>query len=72
MAEGIDYASDAPLVLLSDGIDFFGSCFYGSCEDGVGIGDGQDDSDGDATERFGAEVVVLGRFVAEPEFGAVD
>ena len=72
MAEGIDYASEAPLVLLGDGIHFFGSSFYGSCEDGIRIGDGKDDSDCDAAERFGAVVVVLGRFVAEPEFCALD
>jgi len=72
MAEGIDYASEAPLVLVGDGIHFFGSSFYGSCADCVWIGDGEDDSDRDAAEGFGAVVVVLGRFVAEPEFSALD
>ena len=72
MAEGIDYAADAPAVFFADGINLLGAGAHRARENRVGIGDGQDDSDCDASQGFWAEVMVLWRFVAQPEFGAAD
>ena len=70
MAEGIDYAADAPAVLFADGINLLGACANRARENGIGIGDCQDNSHCDSSQGFWAEVMVLGRFVAQPEFGA--
>jgi hypothetical protein len=48
MAEGIDYAADAPVVLFGDGIDFLGAGLHSTGENGVGVRYRQDDSDRDA------------------------
>jgi hypothetical protein len=72
MAEGIDDASDAPAVLIADGKDLFCSGFDGAGKHGVRIGGRHNDADRDSAKRFWTEVVMLGRLVAEPEFGAVN
>jgi len=72
MTEGVDHASDAPFVFVGHGEDLFGSGFQRAGEDGIRIGDGQNNPDRCPLERFGTEVVVLGRFVAEPEFGSIN
>lgn len=72
MAERIDYASDSPVVLFAHRIDLLGTGANRTSENGIGVSDGQDDSDCDASQGFWAEVMVLGRFVAQPEFGAAD
>ncbi len=72
VAEGIDDAADAPAPLVGDGPDFFCAGGDGAGEGGVGIGDGEDDAGGAAGEGFGAEVVVAGGFVGQPEFCAFD
>lgn len=48
VAEGIDYSADAPVVLLSYGIDFFGAGFYCASKNGIRVGDRQNDSNRDA------------------------
>ena len=48
MAEGIDYAADAPVVLFAHRVNFLGAGFHSSREDGVGVRYRQDDSDRDA------------------------
>lgn len=72
MAEGIDYASNPPTVFISDGIDFFCSGLDRPSKNGVGVGDGHDDADGYSAKGLRAKVVVFRRFVAEPEFCALD
>ena len=72
VTEGIDYAADAPAVFFGDRIDFLCARFDSPCEYGVRIVDRQNDANRDASERFGAEVVMLWRFIAEPKLGAID
>lgn len=72
MTEGIDDASDAPAVLITDRKDLFRSGLDSTCKDGIGVGDRHDDTHRNSAERFGTEVVMLGRLIAEPEFCAID
>ena len=71
--EGVGDASEAPAVgLVGDRPDDGGSGGNGTVEDSVGIVDGEDEADGGSVKRRGAEVVVRGGFVGEPEFCSVD
>ena len=63
VAEGVDYAADAPAVVVFHGPDDGGSGGYGAVEGGVGVVYGEDHADGAAVEGLGAEVLVLGGFV---------
>jgi hypothetical protein len=72
VAEGVEDAAYAPGVLGSDGADNGGAGGYGAVEGGVWVFDGQDHADGAAVESLGAEVLVLGGFVGDPEAVAVD
>jgi hypothetical protein len=73
MSKEIDEAAHAPsVVLVGDGPDYGGSSGDGAVEDRVGIIDDEDDADGASVQRFGAEVLVLGRLVGEPELGSFD
>ena len=49
VAEGIDYAAYAPVMLFSYWIDLFGASLDGASEDGIGIGHRQNDSNCNAT-----------------------
>lgn len=71
LAEGIHDAADSPAVSVGDGIDFFRTGRDGAGKNCVGIGDRQDDANRGAADGFRAEVVVLGRFVAQPKLGAI-
>ena len=70
MAEGIDDASDAPAVLIADWINFLRTGLDGAGKNSIGIGRCHDDAHRNSAERFRAIVVMLGRFVAEPELRA--
>lgn len=72
VAEGVDEAADAPIVVVGHLPDDGGPGSDGPVEGGVGIVDGEDDADGAAVEALWAVVLVLGRFVGEPELGSVD
>jgi hypothetical protein len=72
MAEGVEDAAYAPGVLGSDGADDGGSGGNGAVEGGFGVLGGEDHADGAAVESLGAEVLVLGGFVGDPEAVAVD
>jgi hypothetical protein len=73
VAEGINDSSHAPaIVLISHGRNDLGAGLDRAVKNGIGVADDEDHSDGAATERFGAEVQMLGRFVGEPKLGAVD
>jgi hypothetical protein len=48
VAKRIDYASDAPLVLLGHRVNFLCAGFHSSREDSIGVRHRQDDSDCDA------------------------
>src|SRR5690349_13433653 len=71
MAEGIEDATEPPAVVVSDRQDDFCARGYGTVESNVGVGDGENHAGGAAFESFRAEVVVLRRFVRNPEFGAL-
>src|SRR5579871_4083145 len=72
MAERIDHAADAPLVLVGDWIDFFRAGGNRAGKHGVGIGHRKNDANRRTTDGFWTEVMVLGRFVAQPEFRTFD
>jgi hypothetical protein len=72
VAEGVEDAAYAPGVLGSYGADDGGASGYGAVKGGVGVFGGEDHSDGATVEGLGAEVVVLGGFVGDPEAAAVD
>src|SRR5579862_8916826 len=72
MAEGVDNAADAPAMFVSDGKNFFRAGLDCSRKSRVWIGDCQDDSGRDATQRFGTVVMVLWRFIAKPELSATN
>lgn len=72
VAEGIYYASDAPLVFLGHRVNFLGAGLHSAGKDSIGVRHRKDDSDCDAAQGFGAVVVMLGRFVTQPEFGALN
>jgi hypothetical protein len=72
VAEGVEDAAYAPGVLGSYGADDGGSGGDGAVEGGVGVVDGEDHADGAAVEGLGAEVLVFGGFVGDPEAVAVD
>ncbi len=73
VAEGIDDSADSPVIwLVSDRHDYCRTRSYSACEHGVRVGDNEDHAHGRASESLGAEVLVFGRFVGDPEFGAVD
>src|SRR5215471_539318 len=67
MAERVDDASDAPAVLVADGINLFRSGLDGACKSGIRIRNRHDDTHGNSAKGFRAEVVMFGRLVAEPE-----
>jgi len=70
VAEGIDQASCAPTIwLIFKGQDNLGSRSQGLLESSVRIVHSQDHSDGAPAQSLGAEVLMLGRFVREPEDG---
>jgi hypothetical protein len=72
VAEGVEDAAYAPVVFGIDGADDGGAGGYGAVKGGVGVFGGEDHADGAAVEGLGAEVFVLGRFIADPEAVAVD
>jgi hypothetical protein len=72
MAEWVEDTSDAPGVLSPDGADDGGSGCDGAIEGGVGVFDSEDHADGAAVEALGAEVLVLGRLVGDPEACSID
>ena len=67
VAEGIEDTADAPGVLGSYLADDGGSGCDGTHEGVVGIFDGEDHAYGSTVESFGAEVLVFGRLVGDPE-----
>jgi len=44
-AIGIDDAPESPAMGFADWVDLGRACIYGPGEDGVGIGDGEDEAD---------------------------
>ena len=73
VAEGIDDSADSPVIrLIIDGPDDCRTRSYGTREHGVRVGDDEDQAHGRASESLGTEVLVFGRFVGDPEFGAID
>src|SRR2546422_10913069 len=72
MTEGVDDTCYAPAVLVSDGPDFSCPCSNGAAKRSIRVLHGQHDADRTSTERFGAEVEVLGRLVSNPEVGPCD
>ena len=72
VAEGVEEAAYAPVVFGADGADDSGSGGDGSVEGCIGVFGGEDYADCAAVEGFGAEVLVLGGFIADPETRAVD
>lgn len=70
VAEGVEDSSDAPSVLIGDGIDDFGANGNGMIECGIRIFDDHDDAHGAACQRFRAEILMLGRLVGNPELGS--
>src|SRR4051794_29027204 len=73
VTEGVDDSTDSPAVgLVLHWPDDGCAGADGTLEDSVGIVGNKDHASGGAVEGFGTEVAVLGRFVSEPELGAVD
>ena len=72
MAERINQTSQSPAVSFANGEDLGGPGLQGLREDSIRIGDGQDHSHRTATQRFGAEVAMLRRFVTQPKLRAVN
>jgi hypothetical protein len=70
VAEGVEDSSDAPAVLIGDGIDDFGANGNGMIECGIRIFDDHDDAHGAASQRFRAEILMLGRLVGNPKLGS--
>src|SRR6185369_8793512 len=72
MSERIDNTSEPPSVVVSDRHYLFCSRGYGAGKDGVRIGNDQDHPGGTAIEGLGAEVMMLWRFIRQPELCPVD
>src|SRR5579864_7950408 len=72
VAEGVEEAAYAPGVFGADGADDGRSGGDGSVEGCVGVFGGEDHAYCAAVEGFGAEVLVLGGLVGDPEAIAVD
>jgi hypothetical protein len=68
MAEWIDDAANAPAIfLIGDGMHGSGSGFDCAIEDCVGIIDHKNHANSSAAQRLRAEILVLWRFVCDPE-----
>ena len=72
MPERINHPPQSPSVLLPYGEDLRRASRSRSDEDGIRIGYGQDHSNRAATERFGTEVAMRRRLVAQPKLRAID
>src|SRR6185369_3287149 len=72
MSERIDNTSEPPSVVVSDRHYLFRTRGYGSSKDGVRIRNDQDHPGGTAIEGLGAEVMMLWRFIRQPELCPVD
>jgi len=72
MAEGIHDAPHSPAVLFGNWMHLRCTSGYGTCENSVGILDGQDYTHRAATKRFRTEIAMFRGFVAYPEFRACD
>jgi hypothetical protein len=59
-------------MLVADGPHDGGACRDGPIEGGIRIIHGHHHPHGTAAERLGTEVLVLGRFVGDPEIGSPD
>jgi hypothetical protein len=70
VAEGVEDASDAPAVLIGDGIDDLGANGNGMIECDIRIFDDHDDARGAASQRFRAEILMLKRLVGDPKLGS--
>jgi hypothetical protein len=60
VAEGVEYAANAPEVLGSDGADDGGAGGYGAVEGDVGVFGSEDHVDGASVEVSGAELLTTG------------
>lgn len=73
MSEWIEEPADTPAIrFVGDGADDLCASDNGAIEDGVGIIDGEDKTDGTATQSVWAEVEMLGGLVRHPEVRAAD
>jgi hypothetical protein len=70
VAEGVEDASDAPAVLIGNGMDNFGAGGDGMVERGVRVFNDHNHSYSTAPERFRAEIQMFGRFIGNPELGS--
>lgn len=59
MAEGIDYAPDAPAVSLSYWMNYASTCLAGLRKCCIGVRDRQNHSQRAAVQRLGTEVAVF-------------
>jgi hypothetical protein len=71
MSERINHAPHAPAMHLLHRDNLRRAGVDRALEDRVWIGDGQDHANGAAAERLRTEIVVLRRFVAQPELCAI-
>lgn len=72
MAVRIGHASDSPSVALAYRPDFGCAGLDRAGKEGVGISDSQNYPNRATAKSFGTEILVLRRFVAEPEIRAID
>lgn len=71
-AEGIDETAETPAVILAYGEHFGGTGFEGAGEEGIGIGDAENHSDGIAADWSWTWVGIIRRFNAQPELRTAD
>ena len=71
--KGIGNATHAPGIgLIGNRPDDSRTGGHSAREYRVGVVNDEDQANGRATEGFGAEVLVFGRLVSDPKFGAID
>jgi hypothetical protein len=72
MSEWIHHATESPTVFFPDRDNLRCARRHSLGEDGIWIRNRQHHSNRSTSERLGAEIAVLGRLIAHPEFGAID